>query len=270
MQLYELALADGETSRDLMARARAIGLGHLTATSDVTDAEIAALRSGVAPPAGAPTSAPTPGDDGADGPDAPARPSGGSLPFLPPDDEPLPAGGSTSPLRVVLVLVALLAVAGGAVTFLGRSAEEPAQAEAETTTTEAPVATGPVAGTRGGEPARIADVEDFCYAWPSLGRYVYELTAHMNDAETLYDVLPFATSEHKPAADGLELVMAAYGPDGPSDEARSLQGWIRSTHQPPDGWDLQALRDRTALVPTEGRPLQVAYDEACAPDAADG
>lgn len=294
MHLYELALEEGETSRDMVVRGQGLGLGHLTATTVLTPEQIRALcphRAGGAPgglagpppgpgpgaPAPAPMSAPAPVPTSAG---APTRPAPAAGPVDPPYGPlPEPTGRRLPPrvLVAVAALVGLIALAGGAVTFLGTSGDEPeaaattepgadtsaAAGEAFTAITDPPGPRGPVAGSRSGTPMEIVEVEEFCGGWPFVAEYVVEHAERLAVATTPEEVTRWAADAHRAPFAGMERVNRSFGVAGPSDEAMNVWSWISDTHTDARDWDLDGMRRASAAVGGAVMIVQAAYDEAC-------
>ena len=259
MYLYELALDEGETSREMMARARQVGLGHLTAASEVTDAEIRKLcpdrATGRAGAAAAPTA---PKSD----PSAPTPSSEEST--------------SRRPPLLALAVATLVLVLGaiGAVVLLGGDDGATAAPNdtgsvsddaALTEVTDPPGPTGPVAGTRSETPANIIDVAEFCAGWPPVAAYHAEysmMLAAAPDLRAVDDWMEINT--HRDATGGIEdHLVHAYGVDGPVDEVMNVQSWIFDVAFRDDEWDLDAVRRATAAAAPPVVTLQAAFAQAC-------
>lgn len=291
MHLYELALEEGETSRDMVVRAQGLGLGHLMATSELTSDEIRALcphRAGgsvpggpIGPPPGAGPGAPAPAPTSASTPiGASPRPAPATGAVDPPYGPlPEPTGRRRPPRVVVAVaaLVGLIALAGGAVTFLGTSGDEPEASattgpgadtsagagEAFTAITDPPGPRGPVAGSRSGKPMEIVEVEEFCGGWPFVAEYVVEHAERLAAATTPEEVTRWAADAHRAPFAGMERVNRSFGVAGPSDEAMNVWSWISDSHTDARDWDLDGMRRASAAVGGAVMIVQAAYDEAC-------
>jgi hypothetical protein len=289
VHLYELALEEGETSRDMVVRAQGLGLGHLMATSELTPDEIRALcphRAGgsgpggpIGPPPGAHPGAPAPAPTSAPTAAAPSRPAASPSPFEPYGPLPEPTGRRRPPRVVVAVaaLVGLIALAGGAVTFLGTSGDEPEAAattepgadtsagagEAFTAITDPPGPRGPVAGSRSGQPVEIVEVEPLCGGWPFVSEYVVEHADRLAVATTPEEVTRWAADAHRAPLAGMERVNRSFGVNGPSEEAMNVWSWIIDTHTDARDWDLDTMRRGSEHVGGAVMVMQAAYDEAC-------
>jgi len=268
VHLYELALDEGETSREMMARARQIGLGHLTAASEVTDTEIRALcpnrstrraEAVAAPSASSASSASSaPGSD----PRAPAPSSDGIRSRRPPL------------LALVLATLVLVLAAIGAVMVLGGDDGATAAPTdtgsvsddaAVTEVTDAPGPTGPVAGTRSETPTNIVDVAEFCAGWPPVAAYHAQysmMLAAAPDLRTVDDWMEVTT--HRDATAGIDdHLVHAFGVDGPVDEVVNVQSWIFDVAFRDDTWDLDAVRRATDAAAPPVATLQTAFTQAC-------
>ena len=203
MHLYELALDEGETSREMMARARQIGLGHLTAASEVTDAEIRALCPNRCQPVG---------------PEPPPRPAPSRPPPPPPRDRRsrAPRRPSTDGTRLPATAAARPGARhprpragrhrrrrGARRRTTGprprRATPDRSAADAALTeVTDAPGPTGPVAGTRSETPTNIVDVAQFCAGWPAVAAYHAQYSMMLAAAPDLRTVDDWMEVHHPP------------------------------------------------------------------------
>jgi hypothetical protein len=254
VHMYELALEQGETSRETMARARSLGLDHLTATSVLDEAEIRALW----PERGA-------------GPLKVAKPATETPTSPTPAEEPSPRRRPIAALVAVAVVVVL--AAGGAVVFMGSDdapsdstgTDRSTAADALTQITDAPGPTGPVAGTRFEKPTNIVDVEEFCTGWPPVAAYWAAASAVIVAGPDLTAVRDWTgRNSHRQATAGIEdHLIHAFGADGPVDEVMNVQRWVYDVALLDQEWDLETLRRATGNTVAAITALQTAADQAC-------
>ncbi len=235
-----------------MRRAGPLGLGPLTATTVLSPEQIRALCPGH-PLGAAPPSAPAPGSGATPGP--------GPAPFGAPQPDPGPGAGATIAL-VVGVLVAVLAVGGGGLFLLGRTTGPAGDVEPTAATASPPPAAGPSAGTRDGEPARIADLDRFCASWTPFVTYVLEYDDRSRTM-TLEELTRWAADGHLMADLHLGRVADAYGEAGPPDELAKVEEWVDLTVSPPAGWDLAAAQARSEVMLDDAEPIWSVHNKAC-------
>lgn len=255
MQLYEVALAEGVTSRDLMARARELGMGRLTATSELSADQVQRLCpgsigrvAGAAPPGTATPPVVRVGSAGSP-PVAPAltRPSPG------PDATGRPDGPRMGMVAAV-VLVALALVSIGIGILGGGSDEpEPRTASVDRTTEAAPEAQAPLA---------VVDRTALCAGWPVVAAYWQGFGDTLATATDVHAMARWAAETHRDAAVALrDDVGPAF--DDASTEVQDVLRWVFDTAYPADDWDLDQVRIVTVAAAASVDALDRAATTYC-------
>ncbi len=244
MQLYEVALAEGETSRDLIARARELGMGRLSATTELSADQIQRL---------CPRSA-------ASGPQRPPTPRvivGSAAIVVTDDDDASPPQGPRMGLVAAVLLVALAAVSLG-IGILGGGSSDRDETAAAAAVRPAPTSG---AGAEGG--LELVDAGALCRGWPIVRTYWAEFGAALDRSADVEDLSGWAAEHHRAAAVALrDEIGPAF--DRGATEVQDVLRWVFDTAYPADDWDLGQVRVATDAAATSVAALaQAATAAAC-------
>jgi hypothetical protein len=255
MHLYELALAEGETSRDLMVRARQIGLGTITATTVMTDEQIRRLCPQRAHRAAA--AATTAAGEGKG--EAPVTRPGPSM------------------VAVAVSLVVALAVIASGVALLGGGPDRPTEAQAASVRRDADEGDEEPAAEADAEaeaeadvpppPADlhlvVADVRALCAGWPPVAEFWSSLGLEVATAPDPEQLAAWAAERSRGIEMGLRDELSRAFDQTGSAAVLAVLDWLYDIAFPSDPLSLAEVREATDAVAPYVGALRQAAGESC-------